>query len=226
VSQYNLQQLEQFYQHIVARTERGNTVVRTDPRSMPRRLRVLLLAIDGTQTVDLYVHTLKGFGDIGELLVELLNLGLVMLVTNEQARAMISQAKPHVSELEQILDDSRFNSQAAADVLYGTTSPGSFDDMLRVARIERPDFTPPPAPPPAPVSARLQKAQIESLFDLLEKARGERRNLKAQLAKLQRIKTAARTLRRENDVLTRWVFGLGTACVALCITLLLLIVRR
>ncbi len=64
---------------LVIRTERGNELVRRNPRELPRRLRVLLLAIDGTHTVQLYVQTLKGFGDIADLLVELAALGLIRL---------------------------------------------------------------------------------------------------------------------------------------------------
>jgi hypothetical protein len=212
----------------VVRTERGNAVVRRNPRELPRRLRVLLLAVDGTHTVQLYVQTLKGFGDIAELLVELSALGLVQLRTPQETQAAAArESQSQFSALNDLLDDTRFDSKIAADVLYGSTSAGSFDEMLRVAKIEIPGFKPPPpAPPPAPVSPAVQRAQIESLFELLDAVRGERRNLKKQLAKMERIRAAAIRLDNENQRLYRNAFALGTVCFALLVSLVLVVVRH
>lgn len=40
------QELDLLGHYVVMRTERGNEIVKRNPREMPRRLRVLLLAID------------------------------------------------------------------------------------------------------------------------------------------------------------------------------------
>jgi hypothetical protein len=214
-------------QYVVVRTERGNEIVKRDPRQMPRRLRVLLLAIDGAQPVNLYTQTLKGFGDVSELLIELVNLGMVRLVEPSLAkRAQAAGRSDQFAALDNLLDDSRFNSESAADVFYGSTTPGSFDEMVRVARIERPEFKPEPAPPPAPVAAPEQKAQIESLFNLLDSVRGERANLKQQIAKLQRVKEAAVRLHHQNQQLQNWVYGLGIACAVLATSLVVVLFRR
>lgn len=214
-------------QYVVVRTERGNEIVKRDPRQMPRRLRVLLLAIDGAQPVNLYTQTLKGFGDVSELLIELVNLGMVRLVEPTIAKqALASGRSDSFAALDSLLDDSRFNSENAAEVFYGSTTPGSFDEMVRVARIERPEFKPRPAPPPAPVAAPEQKAQIESLFNLLDSVRGERANLKQQIAKLQRVKEAALRLHHENQKLQNWVYGLGISCMVLATGLVVLLFRR
>jgi hypothetical protein len=212
---------------LVVRTERGNAVVRRNPRELPRRLRVLLLAVDGTNTVQLYVQTLKGFGDIGELMVELVALGLVQLVTPGNAPPPPSKEQ-QLSELNALLDDSRFSSQATAEVMYGTTAPGSFDEMLRVARIEDPDIKQllPPAPPPAPVSPEAQKVQVESLFELLEVVRGDRRNLLHKVAKMKRLRETVVRLDKENQRLFTWVFVLFTVCVALLVALVLISLRH
>jgi hypothetical protein len=208
--------------YIVVRTERGNGVVKSDPRQMPRRLRVLLLAIDGGQPVNLYTQTLKGFGDVSELLAELVNLGMVRLVEPALAKqAQTTGRNDQFAALDHLLDDSRFNSQNAVDVLYGSTTPGSFDDMLRVARIEQPDFNPAPTPPPAPVAPPEQKAQLESLFNLLDAVRGERTHLKQQLVKLQRVKEAAVRLNYENKRLKNWILCLGIICAVLASSLLI-----
>ena len=219
------QQLNTRLNDLVVRTERGNAVVRRNPRELPRRLRVLLLAVDGTHTVQLYVQTLKGFGDIGELLVELSGLGLVELQPPEEASRKGAKSDQFYA-LNDLLDDSRYNSQAA-DVLYGTTAPGSFDKMLRVAKTEVPDFQPAkPMPAPAPVSSEIQKIQIESLFELLDAVRGERRNLKKQLAKMHKLRDTAKRLDAENQRLFTYSFSLATVCAALVITLGLLWMRR
>jgi hypothetical protein len=214
-------------EYVVVRTERGNEIVKRDPRQMPRRLRVLLLAIDGGQAVNLYTQTLKGFGDVSDLLVELVNLGMVRLIEPTLAKQQKASGKTdQFAALDNLLDDSRFNSESAADVFYGSTTPGSFDDIVRVARIERPEFKPAPAAAPAPVAAPEQKAQIESLFNLLDSVRGERANLKQQIIKLQRVKEAAMRLHKENQKLQNWVYGLGVACMVLATSLVLVLFRR
>lgn len=210
---------------LVVRTERGNSVVLRNPRELPRRLRVLLMAVDGSHNVALYVQTLKGFGDISELLIELMALGFVRL--QNPATQDASLHSQEYEDLNRLFDDSRFNSAHTADVMYGATAPGSFDEMLRVARVEVPDFVPPPpSPPPSPVSPQAQKAQIESLFKLLEAVRGERKNLKSQLAKMNRIKAAAINLDKENQRLFGYVFLLSTVCIALAVAVLIFWLRQ
>lgn len=211
---------------LVARTPRGDGVVQRNPRELPRRLRVLLLAIDGSHTVQLYVQTLKGFGDIADLLVELMAFGLVQLRSPQEVQAPVQPEEQFV-DLGNLLDDSRFNSGHATDVLYGTTSQGSFDEMLRVAKIEQPEFVPPPPPPPpAPISPAVKKVQVESLFALLESVRGERRHLKHKLAKMDRLRAAAIKLDKENQRLFSYVAALTGLCVALVVILAVLLLRR
>jgi hypothetical protein len=221
------QELNNRLNYVVLRTERGNAVVRRNPRELPRRLRVLLLAIDGTHTVQLYVQTLRGFGDIAELLIELITLGLAFIQSPGEAETS-PQKSTQYSAIGELLDDSRFDSQSAADMLYGSTEKGSFDDMLRVARIEVPDIDlrMPAAPAPAPISPAAQKIQIQSLFDLLDAVRGERKNLRQRVAKMDRLRAAAIKLDKENQRLFNYLFALSTVCCALLVTVALFVVRR
>lgn len=221
------QELMLLGQYVVVRTSRGNEIVKRDPRQMPRRLRVLLLAIDGGQPVNLYTQTLKGFGDVSDLLVELVNLGMVSLVEPSLAKLQKEAGRSEqFTALDNLLDDSRFDSETAAEVFYGSTTPGSFDDMVRVARIERPEFKPTTVAAPKPIAVPEQKAQIESLFKLLDSVRGERTNLKQQIIKLQRVKEAAMRLHHENQKLQNWVYGLGIACAMLATSLVIVLIRR
>jgi hypothetical protein len=213
--------------YVVMRTDRGNEIVKRDPRQMPRRLRVLLLAIDGAQPVNLYTQTLKGFGDVSDLLIELINLGMVRLIEPSIAKnAQAAGRSDSFAALDNLLDDSRFNSENAADVFYGSTTPGSFDEMVRVARIERPEFKPVAVAPSVPVAAPEQKAQLESLFNLLDSVRGERTNLKQQVAKFQRIKEAGMRLHHRNLKLQNWVYGLSISCMVLATSLVVVLFRR
>ncbi len=221
------EELAAHHPYVVMRTQRGNNIVKTDPRQIPRRLRVLLLAIDGVQTVSLYTQTLRGFGDISELLTELVNLGLVELVEPSLAKQQrLSGRSNSFAALDQMLDDSRINSQTAVDLLYGSTTPGSFDDLVRVARIEQPQYKPAPAPAPTPVPVPAQREQIDSLFKLLDSVRGERKNLKEKIEKLKRIKETAVRLHYENKRLKQWVSTLGVCCALLTIGMAAVLVTR
>jgi hypothetical protein len=226
VSHITKQELFTRLSDLVVRTQRGDDLVQRNPRELPRRLRVLLLAIDGSHTVELYVQTLKGFGDVADLLLELMVFGLVQLRSPHEMRAPTPPAD-QFADLGKLLDDSRFDSGHASEVLYGTTSPGSFDDMLRVAQVEVPEYQlPPPSPPPAPINPQVQKLQIESLFDLLESVRGERRSLKNKLAKMDRLRAAAIKLDHENQRLFNYLFAVSSVCVALLVVLVIVVLRR
>lgn len=226
MSQITKQELLSRLSDLVVRTQSGDAVVQRNPRELPRRLRVLLLAIDGSHTVQLYVQTLKGFGDIADLLVELMAFGLVRLRSPQEVHAQ-TQPSNQFADLDNLLDDSRFNSGHGSDVLYGTTTAGSFDEMLRVAKIEVPEFKPPPPPPPpAPISPAVKKVQVESLFALLESVRGERRQLKHKLAKMDRLRAAAIKLDKENQRLFSYVVALSSLCVALVVVLAVVLLRR
>jgi N-glycosylase/DNA lyase len=63
------------------------------------------------------------------------------------------------------------------------------------------------------------------LFELLEAVRGERRGLKNRLKKMDKIKTVAVQLDKENQRLFSYVFMLSTVCVALLVALLIIWVR-
>jgi hypothetical protein len=230
------EQLNGMRLHVVTRTERGLAVIRHDPRALPRRLRLLLLSIDGGQSVQTYQETLHGFGDIAALLVELINLGLVQLQSQQELlelRALnASDTQPDpLAALDMLLEDSQYDSQMVSEMLYGTTTPGSFDELLRVAqeagphRAELPTVLPPP-PPPAPVSQQMQDAQLTSLFEMLEATRGERKQLKSKLAKLYKLKKTASRLLKENQRLQRLVSILSVFCFALVAMLLVVLLRR
>jgi hypothetical protein len=126
------------------RTPKGHQAVKSDLRVLPRRLRVLLLAIDGKQTVDLYVQTLRGFGDVPSLIGELVDLDLLQLQLPPAPRPAPTQAQetqgdagdslfstpPDSSMLEQrFLDTGQLQSDSLMNALYDSTFLGPLEGM-------------------------------------------------------------------------------------------------
>ena len=227
---------------IAARTPRGNEIIRREPREVPRRLRGLLLSIDGRQTVRTYIENLKGFGDVEAVMSELATLGLIEFRSGRKKRAsnsgldidldsqfgdsLISEYPPSegtfggISPAEQMLDDPAMLFQTFAQ----TTMPGSFNDLVRVAQLDNKAYVPPPPPPPGK-EVDIQ-SQVASLFALLEAVRGERKVLKERVVQLRKYRERAQTLAAENGRLQNGVYFLAATCTLLVIMLLMMALLR
>ena len=66
--------------HIYRRTPAGNDAALNAKASLPRKLRTLLMVVDGKTELDTYLRSLSSFGDVGALLGALEEAGLVELV--------------------------------------------------------------------------------------------------------------------------------------------------
>jgi hypothetical protein len=219
---------------IAVRSARGTDIIKREPRDVPRRLRAILLAIDGRQPARAYINTLVGFGDVEAALSELATLGLIEFRSN----AKRSRVTPPADPADSRFDDSSFSSFApledlmrAPDRLFETlsqaTTPGSFDDLVRVAKLDNPAYVErPPPPPPAPVRPKDLDRQVESLFALLDAARGERKTLKERVARLRKYRERAQYLASENRRLISGVYTLSGTCALLVGLMLLLAMRR
>jgi hypothetical protein len=75
-----------FTMPILIRTPRGDDALRSPDTPLPRRTKLLLIAIDGKTDSSLYIANLSSFGDVAALLETLLRAGLV------QARAPVAAA--------------------------------------------------------------------------------------------------------------------------------------
>jgi hypothetical protein len=224
---------------VVKRTALGQDIIRRDPRELPRRLRGLLLAVDGRQTVATYIRSLDGFGDVSALLGELMSLGLIELRTRKRAR-MPDGREVSVSTFDSSTFDSTFYDSMQSEfssmeglmndeermmhTLYDNTLPGSFDDMMRVAQADHPEL--PPAPPPAPVSDMDMQKQVDSLFKLLEEVRDERKVLKEKITQLRKYRQKAKDLTETNQRLSSGLYALAVTCGVLVIMLLFFALRR
>ena len=65
---------------IYARTILGNEVALTADSPLPRKLRTLLIAIDGRTSLDVYIKSLSSFGDVEALMESLLQAGLIEVI--------------------------------------------------------------------------------------------------------------------------------------------------
>jgi hypothetical protein len=223
----NLSELGLYTHYVVVRTERANQLIKRDPREMPRRLRLLLLAIDGHQDLSTYAFNLKGFGDILELVSELIQMDMVRLVDPALARQQRMAGKSaNYMELDSKIDDSRFdNSVQFEEMIYGSTKPGSLEELVGHAKQEYPEYEP-PAQAAQPVAPATQEQQVESLFQMLEAVRGERSELKLHLLRYKGLKKTARNIQQESKQLKAQIQRLKITCGVLFAALLVCAIKH
>lgn len=217
----NLSELGLYSHFVVVRTERANELIKRDPREMPRRLRLLLLAVDGQQDLGTYTTNLKGFGDIQELVRELIQMDMVRLVDPALARQQrMSGKSANYMAMDSEMDDSRYgNSVQSEDLFYGSTHPGSFEALVDIAQEQYPDYRP-PLVSGQPVAPALQQQQVESLFQMLEAVRGERSELKLHLMRYKGLKKTSRNIHQESKQLKVQLKRLKITCAVLFVALL------
>ena len=221
---------------VAVRTERGAEIIRREPREIPRRLRGLLLAIDGRQTIRTYIEKLDGFGDVEALLSELATLGLLELRSGpRRIKTRVSGTDSTFGEstdstfgepTDSTFGESTFSGFAALDAVMGdrdqlfetfaeATVPGTFDDLVRVAQIDNRDYMPPASPPPPAPGDDHVRQQVDSLFSLLEAVRNERKALRGRLERMHKYRAAAEMLTMENQRLLIGIYALAGVCALL-----------
>lgn len=201
----NLSELGLYSHYAVVRTERANALIKRDPREMPKHLRLLLLAVDGHQDLGTYASNLKGFGEVMNLVSELIQMDMVRLVDPALARQRrMSGKSADYMALDTAIDQSRHRQITPEELFYGNTQPGSLDALISVARESYPDYNPAMASG-QPVAAAAQQEQVESLFALLEAVRGERTELKQHLLRYKGLKKTSRDIHQESQQLKRQI---------------------
>jgi hypothetical protein len=212
----NLSELGLYVSYVVVRTERANQLIKRDPKEMPRRLRLLLLAVDGLQDLGTYANNLRGFGEIMDLIRELIQMDMVRLVDPALARQrrMAGKSADYMA-MDSVMDDSRFSdvtqTQTDEELFYGTTTPGSLERLVGHAQQQYPDFQP-ASLSAAPVPKEMQNEQLESLFSMLEAVRSERTELKLRLMRYKDLKSVARNINEQAKRLKEQVLRLQVAC--------------
>jgi hypothetical protein len=79
---------------ILIRTPRGDDALRNPEAPLPRRTKLLLIAIDGKTDSSLYIANLSSFGDVAAMLETLLRAGLVQAL----APVAVAAGRPATSD--------------------------------------------------------------------------------------------------------------------------------
>lgn len=107
---------------IAVRTARCNEIIRREPREIPRRLRGLLLAIDGRQPVSTYLDKLDGFGNVEGLIAELAALGLIEFKSPRRRRRREPDSGIGGQGNSTFGSDSNFGSDSMLESNFGSES--------------------------------------------------------------------------------------------------------
>lgn len=84
---------------IYSRTLKGQAVALNKDSTLPRKLRTLLIAIDGRTRTEAYVSSLSAFGDVETLLESLHQSGLIELIdTDHGGNEPPARTRPRVAE--------------------------------------------------------------------------------------------------------------------------------
>lgn len=148
--------------NLYKRTAAGNTAALDHNSALPRKLRTLLISVDGRTRQSTYVKTLSSFGDVAALLDSLMQQGYIELVAADH-EAPTSQTEWQVTHAPTTTRPDAANPRAP--------SPHALDSAFKVAGIRNADppsddvsswdrFQPEPRPyNPAPSSSAAALAQ-------------------------------------------------------------------
>ncbi len=159
------------------RTDAGNAVA-LDPRSpLPRKLRTLLIAVDGKTWRDTYVNSLSSFGDVAALLESLEQQGYIARMGTEDTGPDTHPNTPwqHTNTQATLQQDSPLLAPSAIDSAFASAgirnSATPSDEVSSWARFQSNPLSMPPARPlsaarvgAAPSSAQYQLRGAISLM--------------------------------------------------------------
>lgn len=227
----NLSELGLYVSYVVVRTDRANQIIKRDPKEIPRRLRLLLLAVDGQQDLGTYSSNLKGFGEVQELITELIQMDMVRLVDPALARQQRMAGKSaEYMALDSVLsdlplnDDTQHHASASGesgdDLFYSSTMPGGLERLVGYAQEQYPNYQP-ASVEHAAVPMAVQQEQIESLFAMLESVRSERTDLKQRMMRYKNLKAVSRNIHSQSIQLKaqvlRWKIISGLLALGLAV---------
>lgn len=75
---------------IYTKTSAGLEAIKNQQTNLPRRLRTLLICIDGKSSLQTYINNLTSFGDVAALMESLREAGLIEVLGQTHSRATVS----------------------------------------------------------------------------------------------------------------------------------------
>ncbi len=164
------------------RTTLGNQAALNPDSPLPRKLRTLLIAIDGRTSLDVYVNSLSSFGDVESLMESLLQAGLIEGVTSHRPveKDAVDEAAEKFFAKQQGLAWSDTNSSGnsvsqrrgapSTQARFGMQDP--VDDVQSWSKFQQPPgaaptrYTPPAASSTSTAQYQLRNA-ISSMSDFV-----------------------------------------------------------
>lgn len=149
---------------IYTRTALGNEVALNRESPLPRKLRTLLIAIDGITRLSTYTNTLSSFGDVEALLESLLQAGLIRVLpesapagasAGNDSSAKLFSSPPHPGWSNTEPGGSSQNSRSNAPNSRSSSGMGEpVNELLSWSKFQSQPQAAPRAPSFAPASSR------------------------------------------------------------------------
>lgn len=149
---------------IYTRTDLGNAAALNPDSPLPRKLRTLLIAIDGKTRLSTYINTLSSFGDVEALMESLLQAGLIRVLPESMPKvtaagndlgAKIFSSPPHPGWSNTEPGGSPQNSRSNAPNSRSSSGMGEpVNDLLSWSKFQSQPQAAPRAPSFAPASSR------------------------------------------------------------------------
>ncbi len=159
---------------VFVRTAAGNAAALNPNSPLPRKLRTLLISIDGRTRLGTYVNSLSSFGDVEALIESLLQAGLIQPLVTQPADGDANAEKPAGSAFSRQATASWSNTDVGNTNWQGprggaVTQP-PVDDLLSWSKFQQPPAAPAPSfrPPSAsPKTATTAVYQLRNAISLM-----------------------------------------------------------
>jgi hypothetical protein len=160
------------------RTNLGNEAALNPDSPLPRKLRTLLIAIDGRTTLQVYVNSLSSFGDVESLMDSLLQAGLIEVVTSHrpvEIDAVDVAAENFFAKQQRVAWSDTDNSGSSAAQKRGAPSMQTrlgmqdpVDDVQSWSKFQQPPSAAPSRyTPPGASSTSTAQYQLRNAISLM-----------------------------------------------------------
>ena len=159
---------------VYVRTAAGNDAALNTDFPLPRKLRTLLISIDGRSTLDTYVNSLSSFGDVAALLESLVQVGLIQAVAAPLSHGDAEAQKPKGSTFGRQSATGWSNTDISMTNRQGPRGSGdmqaSVDDLASWSKFQPPlsvpaqSYSPPDAGSKTTTTAGYQLRNAISLM--------------------------------------------------------------